>query len=215
MLRSNRYIWIFSVVVTMLTNIFFIRSALCATTQNWQQLLNESKTALADGENGFACFKLKQAWQAVGDPTFTNPAYKTIYKELSNILVEQDNFTVWKTIDATFKKRETALENEWRNWKIIKTADGSFLISPSQQAFPEGCGQWVASINQANGPEQLKPLREFTKLLSLPPIRIQPDSPKYSDMDLLCKGIKKGESKQVDFDLAPFVPAKYLFLSPI
>lgn len=187
-----------------------------SSPEKWQQLVTESKKASADGDKSYACFKLRQAWSAVNDPSFTDPAYKEIYKEWSGILVEEDDFKVWKGFDQIFRSRDITKTGDWRGWNVIKAADNSFLIVATPHAFTEGCGIFAASMASTKEGQTIAQSQEkLKKKLAEGPLRIDPSSSKYLDMASLCTNLKIGEAKAVDFNLAPFIPDSYLFASPI
>lgn len=192
-----------------------VSSSMAAEVKNWQPLLQEAKTADESGDKSFACFKLRQAWNAVADPSFTDPAYKTIYEQLSKLLVDQNDFKVWKNVDGSFKRQDNFLVNEWKNWKIAKTSDDSFVITAGPRAFMEGC--WLGKEGRMSTKEgRVAEAGEdkFRQLANVP-LKIDRNSPKYSDMSKICGDLKTGESKQVDFNLAPFIPASYIFVPPM
>lgn len=199
----------------------FAMPVLAQAIPEWKVLLKEGNAASASNDYTYAIYKYRKAWLSVPRKELSEPAYKVISDALNEALEkEQYRAESIQRLDEMLRNREE-LGNTDAGWYVRVGKDDALEIFRKREGFDTEISVTDCTTGKSLvSPEKAKKLQEDQKrkidhLLSEMPIIIRKGSPHYEELAQLCGKLKPGEDKSVSFDLNPFIPTSFKYLSDL
>jgi len=198
--------------------------ALAQAVPDWNVLLKEGNAASARDDYTYAIYKYRKAWLSVPRKELSEPAYKVISDALNEALAKENGGQYRaesiQKLDEMLKNREELGDTD-AGWYVRVGQDDALEIFRKREGFDTEISVTDCTTGKLLvSPEKARKLKEDQKgkidqLLSRMPIIVRKNSPHYEELAQLCGKLKPGENKAISFDLNPFIPRSFKYLSDL